>query len=67
MRFQITQHDSETLVFEGQEADTPQAAYDLAHDLHKRGVKNIEIKDTAHDPHTLLGWEEFGRSHGLDA
>jgi len=66
MRFQLTQHDASDQMFEGQEADTPKAAFDLARALHARGVKNVEIKDTEHDPHTLLGWEEFGRSHGLD-
>ena len=65
MRFQITQLDAPDLVFEGQEAETAQAAYDLARELHARGVKNIEIKDVNADPHTLLDWREFGRSHGL--
>jgi len=65
MRFQITQRDAPDRVFEGQEADTAQAAYDLAHDLHARGAKNIEIKDIESTPHTMLDWREFGRSHGL--
>ena len=67
MRFQILHHGAPDLVFEGQDADTPQGAYNHARALHERGVKNIEIKDTEHNPHTVLGWEAFGRSHGLDA
>ncbi len=65
MRFQLTRNDAPDQMFEGQEADTPQGAFDLARALPARGVNNIEIKDTEHNPHTLLGWEEFGRSHGL--
>lgn len=65
MRFQITQRDAPDLIFDGQEADTAQAAYDLARDLHARGVRNIEIRDSASVPHTMLDWREFGRSHGL--
>ena len=65
MRFQITQHGQHEKMFDGPKADTPQGAFDLARELHERGVKNVEIKDLLHSPHTLLGWEEFGRSHGL--
>ncbi|MET0546355.1 MAG: hypothetical protein ABWZ40_08595 [Caulobacterales bacterium] len=67
MRFEVLHTDTPAHVELGVEAEMPAEAYYLAQQYERAGARNVQIRDTKTDPHTLLNWQEFARAHGLDS